>query len=117
VLRKWVREFGFDPVQGLEASGNSQSDRQRLDRMYDIVHDAIPTHRSRGDPGRVAEIVQVVGLDQRAIGVGDLVGSGCIGAGHDTVVALMKLIAENGIGEKIGKVVEQIERALDRKAR
>jgi len=29
----------------------------------------------------------------------------------------MKLIAENGIGEKIGKVVEQIERALDRKAR
>src|SRR5258705_7460728 len=60
----------------LEGSGDRESDRKRLGRMHDVIHDAVLTHRCRRDLGRVAEIVQAVGLDQRTVGVGDLIGPG-----------------------------------------
>ena len=42
--------------------------------MQDVIHDAILANgRGRG-LNRVAEIIKAVGLDQRSIGIGDLIG-------------------------------------------
>jgi hypothetical protein len=60
----------------------------------------------------------VAGLDaegglHRQAGKRPVEGSRRAGAGQDTVVVLVKLVAERRIVEKIGEVVEEIERAFD----
>src|ERR1700729_2740550 len=69
-----------DPIgteKALERTCQRQPDRQRLNRMQDIVHHAVLAHRRRRRlNGAKAKIVKTVGLEQRSIGVGDLVGLG-----------------------------------------
>jgi hypothetical protein len=48
----------------LESSGERKSDRQRLDGMHVVVHDAVLTHCRRRDLCRKTEIVETVGFDE-----------------------------------------------------
>src|SRR4051812_33356767 len=61
----------------LKRAGDREPNRERFDRMQDTIHHAVRAHRGRYirySAGREALGEQGVGFQQRAVGVGDLVG-------------------------------------------
>ena len=95
----------------LEGTDKRKPNRQRLDRVKNIVQDTILANNSGGRPNRVAKIKQTIGLDQRSVSIGDLVGPGIEEIEHvelDTpaaVVAIADASDENAGSRRAERVV------------
>ena len=60
----------------LKFLGHGEPKSQRLDWVQNPIHDAVLANSGRGYLDRKAEVEEAIRLNQRTIGIGDLVGLG-----------------------------------------